>query len=439
MKLFNPRQLAGWTYVLVFIGFSSLLRAESTTTGIETAPPALSQLIQTSLADNPALIALKAELASARAGLRAADQAVYNPELEIDYEDIDGSKNPDGSIAEGTTTTSLGISQTIDWGDQRGSRTAMANARLQKALASYRLSSLGFINEVLSRQAQHQTQNELAKLSMETLNIMREFKQISERRYKAGDLNQVELNLALLAYNQALMQQANAQADASQARESLRALLGGIPSNMPALPEQLPEARLSNNLDTQLQKLPIIQIQTADLQFARQQIALRKSEKAWNPTIGIRGGKENDDSLLGFNLSIPLNVRNTFSAEVDAAREDFIATEQRAQLAFRDIRGQVIVATERYNNLLNAWNNWREHSRSSVNQQLKLIKQLWQSGDISAADYLLQLKQALETQATGLELRNQLWQVAFDWMRLTDSLDHWLNVNIDIPNQKTGY
>ena len=156
---------------------------------------------------------------------------------------------------------------------------------------------------------------------------------------------------------------------------------------------------------------------------------MRKSEKAWNPTIGLSAGSEGEESLIGINLSIPLNMRNSFSAEVDAAQQTLIASEQRAHQAYRDARSTLMISTERYRLLLKAWDNWRAHGRDSVAQQLTLIKQLWQAGDISASEYLLQLKQALETQASGLELRNQLWQVSFDWMSLTANIDNWLNIN----------
>jgi len=166
---------------------------------------------------------------------------------------------------------------------------------------------------------------------------------------------------------------------------------------------------------------------------AREQVNLRKSEKAWNPTIGVSAGSEGEESLVGISLSIPLNIRNSFSAEVDVAQQDLIASQHRTQLAYREIRASLIATTERYRHLLNTWNAWREDSRSSVEQQLSLIKQLWKSGDISASDYLLQLKQALETQASGLELRNQLWQVAFEWMSQTNTIDNWLNIETDSP------
>jgi outer membrane protein, heavy metal efflux system len=430
MKILKSRQFTVWVLMLAGVGFFTSTIAAPATATEASASLSLSNFIKINLADNPEFLALKAELQSARATLRASDQAVYNPELELDYEDIDDIDS---------TTQTVGISQTIDWGDLQGSRTAIGRMGLQKAIASYKLASQSFLSELLKRQADHQTQNALQKLSNESLKLMMNFKAIAENRYRAGDLSQVELNLALLAYHQALMEQANVQADTSEAREKLRVLLGGFVGDsfrkLPDLPEQLPVPKIEGDLDAFLQTLPLVKVQLAELQLSRNQVELKKSEQAWNPTIGVRAGKEEENSLIGFSLSIPLNVRNNFSAEVDAAQQESIATEQRAHIAFRDARARIIVTTERYRSLLTAWNNWRKYSRSSVDQQLLLIKKLWQAGDISAADYLLQLKQALETRATGLELRNQLWQVAFEWMSLTDRLDDWLNIQIELPGK----
>ncbi|VAW64290.1 hypothetical protein MNBD_GAMMA08-697 [hydrothermal vent metagenome] len=416
MKIFNHQRFAAWVALLASMTFFNVATAASNdNAGI------LSEFIQSNLQQHPNLLAAKADLQSAAAALRASDQAIYNPELELDYEDATD------------VTQTIGISQTIDWGDQQGSRTSMAQAQMNKASANYTMEIQSLISNLLTALAKHQTGNGLALLSNHTLLLMQEFKQIAEQRYQAGDLSQVELNLARLAYNQSLMEQAGILSDAAESREQLRVLLGSMPQTLPLLPEQLPEPELEENLEGFLQQLPEIRAQLAGVQAAKQQVEIRKSEKAWDPTISVTAGTEGDDDLIGVNLSIPLNIRNSFSAEVDAAQQDLIASEQRTQLAYRNARGELIVTTERYQNLLHAWNNWRDNSRNSVGQQLKLIKQLWQAGDISAADYLLQIKQALETQAAGLQLRNQLWQVAFNWMRQTNSIDSWLNIEINSP------
>ncbi|MCW8934566.1 MAG: TolC family protein [Gammaproteobacteria bacterium] len=418
MNIVNPRSFAVWGPVFAFTMMVNTLVVASEITS--KAPASLSSFILRFINDHPDLIVAKAQLGSAKAILRASDQAVFNPQLEFEYEETD------------VTTKSIGIRQTIDWGDQQGSRKAVSKAELHKAEADYAIATQSLISDLLKHLAEKQTKSKLSNLSDETLKLMKEFKDISERRYLAGDLSQVELNLARLAYNQALMEQANMMSDMSAAREKLRALTGSMPDHIPALPELFFEPKLNHNLEVFIQKLPAIRSLLADTQVTKQQVLLRKSETAWNPTIGISAGSEGDESLVGLNLSIPLNIRNNYSAEVDAAQQVFIASEQRTHMAYRDTRANLIATTERYRNLLNAWNNWRDYSGDNVQQQLRLIKKLWRAGDLSASEYLLQLKQALETQATGVELRNQLWLVAFDWMSMTDSIDDWLGINIEL-------
>lgn len=423
MKIFRPLRLAAWVSLMALSGTSSGVLAESVAAFDRSKAPSsqLSSFINNSLTGHPDILAAKADVLSASAALRASGQAIYNPEISYDYEDID------------VKTQIIGISQTIDWGDQRGSRRSVSQAQLEMAQASYKMTIQSFMSGLLEALAENQTEKELALLSDETLNLMLEFREIAQRRYQAGDLNLVELNLAKLAFSQALMEQANVRSNATEALENLRAILGDLPLTLPGLPELLPEPNLEKDLSAFLQQLPIIRTQLAQVQVARKQVAFRQSEKAWDPTLSFSSGSEGSTDLIGFNLSIPIKLRNTYSAEVDVANQDLIASEQRAQLAYRNTRATLVINTERYRNLLNAWNSWRETSRDSVKQQLKLIKQLWQAGDISASDYLLQLKQALETQATGLQLRNQLWHVAFAWMGLTNSLDNWLNIQSPSP------
>lgn len=420
MKTFYPRQHAVRVVLLTLaFVFNSASKAE---TALDIAPLSVSDFVKNSLNQQPRLLAAQADIAASSANLQAAKQAIYNPELELAYENSSAN------------TKTIGIRQTIDWGDQQGSRTDLAMAELSVIKTNYTIAVQNFATSLLTGLAQNQTAKQLEQLSSEALNLMQQFKRIAEQRHQAGDLNQVDLNLAQLAYSQALMEHARLLSRVTESREQLRSIVGMLPEQLPILPEQLSEPVLQSNLDSFLMELPAIRSKIAEVQSNRQQIALRKSQQAWNPTIGVTAGTEGSDNLIGLNLSIPLNVRNNFSAEVDVAYQQLIASEQRAQQDYRNIRANIAATTVRYQNLLSAWDSWRQNSRDSVSQQLILINQLWQAGDISASDYLLQVKQALEIQATGFELRNELWQTAFEWMRLTASVDKWLNINLQEIN-----
>ncbi len=381
------------------------------------APATLTRALQSVINRHPRKRAAQASLEASRAAVRAASNAVYNPQLEIDAENAS------------TDTSYIQLSQTLDMGDRRGSRTRVAQSHLLKADADYVMRLQKLTHNLLSSIAKKRTQDKLAMLAGRGLQLMREFANIAERRYKAGDLNQVELDLARLAYAEALMTRAQALSDAAAAKESLRAVFIRTPRNLPALPDELPDARLPGEQDSFIRSLPVMRALEAAVSAKRYTVELRKSERSWDPTIALRGGRDDNNTLMGATLTIPLNIRNTYRAEVEEAQQDLISSEQLAQQTFFDQRARVLATTERYHLLQQAWNDWKKTGRVSVNRQLSLIKKLWRAGDMSTTEYLVQLKQALDTQSAGYKLRNRTWQAGFDWLLVTASIDRWLRVS----------
>ncbi len=73
--------------------------------------PQLSSLVEEVLKTNPEIQSLEAERDAVIAKAKAANQPLYNPELELDIENTD------------IQTSSLGVSQAIDWSDKKGTRS----------------------------------------------------------------------------------------------------------------------------------------------------------------------------------------------------------------------------------------------------------------------------------------------------------------------------
>lgn len=377
----------------------------------------LTSVAQQVLDKHPRIQAARAALNAIRARGKAANQALYNPELELDTEKT------------AVRTSYIQLSQTLDMGDQRGSRTDVATAEMDQANAEFELVAQGIVRDLLTSLAERHTLQELAQLAKRTRKLMQDFSRIATRRHQAGDLNQVELDLALLALSEAQINYVQAQADATSARENLRTLLGTLPETLPDLPESLPAASLPADREMFFQSLPSIRAHKARVTVARHVVDLRRSERSWDPTISLRGGEEGQESMVGMTLSIPLNIRNTFRAEVQAALQDLIQQEQSAQAAYRTQRATVLASTERFHLLQQAWQSWRQSGQVSVRRQLQLIERLWRSGDMGTTEYLVQLKQAIGTQAAGIELRGRLWQSGFNWLYETARINTWLNLN----------
>ncbi len=55
-----------------------------------------------------------------------------------------------------------------------------------------------------------------------------------------------------------------------------------------------------------------------------------------------------------------------------------------------------------------------------------LIERLWKAGEISATDYLVQLKQRLDSQIAGVELQSRTWQAWVDWLKASGTIETWV-------------
>lgn len=376
--------------------------------------PALPAFVRTVLEDNPKLQAARSAVDAAQARTRGAAKPLYNPKLEFDAETAESD------------TASLGVTQAIDWADKRGARQGIAAFEAEAARAEFEAIRQQLTAELLAALGRYHSADALDRLARQRVDLMRRFLALAEKRRRAGDLNQVELDLARLAHTQSLLQQAQASAERTDAEQALVAVTGAARQAWPALPERLPEP---TSFDAQklLDTLPVMQAQRARVAAARATVTLRRREQRPDPRLGLRGGREGSEGLVGLSLSIPLYVRNDFRAETQAANAQLIEAQQTGQDAYRRAQARLTSAAARYRLTYDAWAAWEQSGQPSLSSQSTLLERLWQAGELSTADYLLQLDQTLETRASALELRGQLWRSWFDWLDASGQFADWLN------------
>jgi cobalt-zinc-cadmium efflux system outer membrane protein len=398
----------------VWLVSSSVVFAESSST----ASSSLSNWINEVLSNNPQLLEAQAGLDATEGKLQAAEQPLFNPELELDFErtDIDAA--------------SLGISQTFDWSNKRGARTAVANYEKQAATAGFELQKERLAADFLQALAKWDTANAVALVNKKQVSLMERFVSLAERRRQAGDMGQVELDLAHLAASEAAFQQSNAIEELIRSRQSLASLTGQDGSGLPSLDSSLPNVD-PEKLDVEklLQDLPSMRDALAQVSAARAGVKLKTREKRADPTIGIRVGEEDSETLGGLTFTVPLFVRNRFNAEVEVANAIVIQQSEKLEGLRRQLSASVLAAARIYQNARNTWTAWETSGAPRLNQRTELLDRLWQAGELRTTEYLVQLEQVLETEVSAIEQHGRMWEAWTDWLVASGQVEQWLDMD----------
>jgi cobalt-zinc-cadmium efflux system outer membrane protein len=392
------------------------LADEAPAAGSARADPALIQFVQTVVDTNPRVQAARAALDASGAYRDAASRPLYNPELSLAAENADSD------------TRAIGISQTLDWGGKRKARTAVAESDRLVVEAEYLAARWAVTVELLDGLAQHQTGSEREGLAEARRALMDDFATLAKRRFEAGDLNQVEFSLATLAFTDARIQKATASAALAEARQAVRNLTPrSSPARWPTLPSQMPLLP-SSATDPQLLVLTLPEVLAArrQVETANAMVNLRERERRPDPTFSLAGGDESGETLVGVSVSIPLFVRNRFSHEVSAAMAERSQAQQISDDVMQRAYARLTSAAERYELSRGAWDDWQQTGQSSLTSQTEQLQKLWQAGELSTTDYLVQLRQTLDVQESALDLRQALWRAWFEWLWASGQVDVWL-------------
>ena len=377
--------------------------------------PALITFVRTVVETNPRVQAARAAMDASRALESAAGRPLYNPKLEADYENaVD-------------RTWEVGIGQTLDWNGKRKARLSVAASDRHAIEAEFLATRRDLAVELMSGLTVYQTGVQRDALAVERQRVMREFAELAQRRFDAGDLNQVEAELATLAFVEAQIQRATAAADLAEAKQAVRNLtLTTAPDQWPSVDTQLPQIPTVNNPQGLVMELPEVLAAQRRVDAADARVELREREKRPDPTLSLRGGREDDSTLVGVNLSIPIYIRNSFKYEVSAAVAERDYAQQRVDDLLRHAYARYLSATERYELSRNAWNGWKQTGQISLKRQGDLLQRMWEAGELSTTDFLVQLRQTLDTRESALNLELTMWRAWFEWLAASGQVDKWL-------------
>ncbi len=383
----------------------------------------LVEFVVSAVDKNPRVLATQAAINASDALRSAASRPLYNPEIEIEATDAE------------VETRTLGISQTFDFGNKRAALGAVASADLEVAQAEYLVARQSVTLELLLALSAYQTAIDRDGLADERVTALQEFFELARQRFDAGDLSQTEFNLASLVAAQARLSKAVAASDLADAVQQLDGLISNINlAQVPSLDFSLPSIAMLENPQSNLMLLPEVQAARLRVDSANAAIDLRQRERRPDPTISLTGGEEGNQRLVGLSLSIPLPVRNTRSAEVTAASEQHQQAWQLADNVLLQSRARLFSTYERYQLAHSAWNDWKRFGQLSLQNQADQLEQLWQAGELSTSDFLVQMSQVIDSEDNALALRQTLWNAWFEWLAASNQIDQWIAFDRD-PNQ----
>lgn len=426
----RPDALIGWFIIFVVFDINSVSAFAHTKIPIESQShlshdslsllSALDTFVHNTLENNPAIQAAQASVLAAQSRQRAVAQPLYNPELAAEAQSaID-------------KTYSAGINQTIDWVDKQKIRTQVGSADAQVAEAQLRALRLQLAAEILNALVTYQSNAQVVLLAKERTQLLQKLASLTQKRYVNSDVARIDVDLAQLALSEAIVQQANAETNLNQALQILRSITGFTEAHWPQFPETLPNIKAKNiDVEKLAKKLPTLQVLSNQYLSAQARINLAEKQRYPDPTIGIQGGHqkgaERNKPLIGVKVSIPLFVRNTYSAEVAAARADVIEVAQKRLNLVRQIHAEIESSAERYEILYQAIQSWQKASGKSLSDGIVLLERLWQAGEVNTTDYLVQLKQRLDSQIAGAELKGRARQALVDWLKVSGQSDQKLD------------
>ncbi len=393
-------------------------RGKNSVLALPASSPALIEFVRNVVPSNPRVRAARSALKARGAFQAAASRPLYNPSFSIETQHTHENRHY------------LGLRQRIDLVDKRSARTAAAAADRLAVHADYIFTRRAVTADLLSGLAGYQTGIERDALATKRVRLMQDFAALTKKRFEAGDVAQVEFNLAILVFADARMKQATVRTMLIDARQQVTNLIPpDITTPWPTLEAGLPALPAQDDLESLLTALPEVQAAQRRVDSAKAVIALRKRQKVLDPTIGVTHGGEAGESLIGVNLTLPLPLRNPFRYEVTAAYRQYQQAQQTVNDILRRASARLVNAFERYKIAHDAWQDWRRLGPSSAQQQANHLRRLWLSGELNATEFLVQTSRTIDSQDSALQLRQALWLTWFEWLVASGKVDEWLNVD----------
>jgi len=365
---------------------------------------------------HPQVIAAKQAMDSSLTTADSFELPLYNPVIGSNY-DSEGSDD----------IYSVGISQTIDRTDKRGSRTEQAVFSRISAQENYALVVQQKVAQVLNVLINYQATQKQAELASAQEQQLENLLEIVKKRSKSGDLGQVDAELAYLSLSQRFGQTARVQAQLKRVEAQIKELLPDWSEH--SLTLETNQWQNFDEFDAQngVNNHPKVMAAKAQWQAAELAAEVAGKNKKADPTFGVSAGQINNDGLVSLSFSMPLNIRNDFSLAYKAANQQALSAESNYQAVKRQQYYAILASQKALKEYKKRYLKWQNLMQGRAKDSENLLQKQWSVGDISTTQYLLTLQQRTEGLLAGIALEQEyqsaLVQLLLDTAQLTTNGD----------------
>lgn len=366
----------------------------------------LPQVIEYSLQNNGDLISLREEKGIRDAGKVRAG-LFPNPVLDVEA----GTGALTGSSAE--NSLALGISQEFLLAGKRGKRTAMAERELdiyrwqladRERLAGGEVKA-AFYDVLLSEQR--------IALSVRAIALSRQLLDVTKERLAAGDIPELEMNLAQVELARSESARIEAEKGHRQNQAKLSALMGLPLDKQPVLSGKLDVTVPLTQTVAELKQLardrrPDVKALEAEKGRGDADISLSQAEGVPNLTAGLVvrrdttslevGGVEGKDTAytIGVKLSMPIPLFDRNQSGVQEARARRSSSESRLAALRSDVERDVDTDYAGYLNSDTILSLYRGNIIPQFEENLKLTQEAYRLGEVGILAVIQEQKNFFE-------------------------------------------
>lgn len=364
--------------------------------------------LQSQISEQPQIVAARATKAAGLASAQSQRQALYNPELETEYE-REGEQN----------NYRIGFQQTIDWWDKREVKERQSGQVQREAEQSFVYAQQLQTAKALEAIVQWQGAKQRAKLALEQEEQLDTFLSLLHVRQKSGDVGQLDAELAVFSLSKKLSEAAQAQAELRNVEAILTEYLPrwrDVQLQVPDVFWSLQQRFSEQSDEVLLLEHPLLELAKSQWLQLQQQAQLTQRQNKADPTVGVNIGKDGGENVIGMNLSIPLTFRKNITASNQVALQQSMAAEANYYAVKRKQTFSMLAAKQSLMEYEQRYSRWSDLLQTRRHKIDDVLERRWSSGDLSTTEYLQALEQRNAGLVAGIELEEQFQLASINYL-----------------------